>query len=133
MKIIKKTTPKIIPNVTPKPIIKKLVKATPLQKVRISALENARAEKQLRRESGEVDKRRNPLEVHLDDPKSMRKAINANCYDCCGQENHQKRIKYCNIFDCTFWMLRPYSKNISKEDCLLWAEASVPFKDEDTD
>lgn len=85
-------------------------------------LTKARAKQKLRREAGEVTVRRNPREVWESDKKSMRKAINANCYDCIGEENYTRRIRYCDIFKCPFWFLRPYSKGISQEECRSWNE-----------
>ena len=98
---------------------------------RVEALARARAEKKLRSEQGEVDKRRNPMEVWEDDPLSMRKAINANCFDCIGAENYRNRIRYCSMFKCPFWGLRPYSKGITKEQCEKWVEDSKPVKEEE--
>ena len=99
--------------------------------IKPDALTKARAERQLRRDAGEVDKRRNPKEAWEDDKKSMRKAINANCFDCCGEENYTKRIRYCDLFKCSFWMLRPYSKGISQKDCLDWHEVSKISNEEE--
>jgi hypothetical protein len=78
--------------------------------------------------SGEVT-RKNPLEKLQTKPTSLRLAVNAKCYECCGGEFPRSRIKYCSIFDCPLWSVRPYSKNITKDQCTEWKEASVYEKD----
>lgn len=57
--------------------------------------------------AGEI-KRRNPMEKALDNPKSMRAAINANCWDCVGQDNWVNRTRECDIKKCPFWAMRPH-------------------------
>jgi len=99
----------------------------------INALELAREVKRKNRESGIIDVKKNPKQVWELEKTSMRKAINANCYDCIGAENHIKRIRFCNIINCPFWLLRPYSKGITQEQCLQWVEDPVKEKDNDSD
>lgn len=72
---------------------------------------------------GNRQAKRNPLEQWRDNPTSLRKSINAKCYECNGEENPTNRAKYCNIFDCPLWNVRPYSKGISKEQCEKWNES----------
>jgi len=73
-------------------------------------------------ETGAVDKRKNPREAWELEKTSMRKCINANCFDCIGEENYVNRIRYCSIFTCPFWLLRPYSKGITQQQCTDWKE-----------
>lgn len=117
---------KILKRIITKPKEAPITKANPL--------EMARAAKQARRDSGEIDSRRNPREVWESDKKSMRKAINANCFDCIGCENYIKRIRFCNIFTCPFWEIRPYSKGITIKQCEDWVEEAKQTKeDSETD
>ena len=67
--------------------------------------------------AGEIE-RLTPTQKAKANPKSMRAAINAECYDCCGEENWINRTKFCTLFDCPFWTLRKNSKGISKQECL---------------
>lgn len=49
---------------------------------------------------------RNPEEKAKANPKSLRLAINAKCWDCtCGQ---RMEIKLCEMTDCSLHQLRPY-------------------------
>jgi hypothetical protein len=75
-------------------------------------------------EGGEV-KRKNPMEIWEEDKTSSRKSINANCYDCCGRDNYVNEIRYCIIFYCPFWHIRPYGKGITTEKCTEWTEEQV--------
>lgn len=87
------------------------------------ALELARKRRDELKEAGELE-RKNPVEKARENPLSLRMAINGKCYDCVCGERYVKRIRYCNIFDCTLWPVRPYSKGVSKEDCLSYSEQS---------
>jgi len=89
---------------------------------RSAALEAARAAKRAKRESGEVDARRNPEEVWQDDPMSLRKSISAKCYQCNGDENYRNRARYCIIFTCALWPVRPYGKGITQDQCRAYKE-----------
>ena len=89
---------------------------------RSAALEAARAARQAKRDSGEADVRRNPEEVWLDDPSSLRKSINAKCYQCNGDENYRNRARYCIIFTCALWPNRPYGKGITQDQCTEYRE-----------
>lgn len=89
---------------------------------RSAALAAARAARQAKRDSGEADVRRNPEEVWLDDPASLRKSINAKCYQCNGDENYRNRARYCIIFTCALWPNRPYGKGITQDQCIEYRE-----------
>lgn len=64
----------------------------------------------------------NPIERAKLDPKSMRKAITAMCFDCIGGDHDpdfRGRIKDCPCTDCPLYYHRPYSKkaaDFKKED-----------------
>jgi len=54
-----------------------------------------------------------PIERSQQDPKSLRKAINAKCYHCVGENydpNPYGRIHDCTIKECPLWAVRPYQK-----------------------
>ena len=70
-------------------------------------------------------KKLNPLDKARENPTSLRKAVNAKCYNCCGGDNWINRTRYCNMFNCPLWSVRPYSKGITKEQCSCWAETGV--------
>ena len=59
----------------------------------------------------------NPIEKALQNPKSLRAAINAECFDCQGQDSDPApkwRIGNCEISDCPLYTLRPYQDNLSR-------------------
>lgn len=58
--------------------------------------------------NGEIERKkpRNPTEQWQDNPKSLRKAVNAYCYDCSGFNTAE--IKHCPIKKCPLWGHRPY-------------------------
>ncbi len=54
-----------------------------------------------------------PIEKAVENPKSLRLAINAKCFDCmgCGFDGHPaNEIRNCEISDCSLWPHRPYRK-----------------------
>lgn len=54
---------------------------------------------------------RTPIEAAQDNPKSLRKAITAKCYECMGggQERGWKQlIRDCTSPKCPLWPVRPY-------------------------
>lgn len=89
---------------------------------RAIALEKARAKRIEKKESGEEEKKRNLREVWEDDKVSLRKSVNAKCFDCCGEENPRNRIRFCTIFNCPLWHVRPYSSGITEEQCRAYTE-----------
>lgn len=58
--------------------------------------------------AGEIERSasKNPAEKALANPKSMRAAINAKCYDCTGQQINE--IRLCEMTDCPLYKFRPY-------------------------
>ena len=54
-----------------------------------------------------------PIERAKTEPKSLRRAINAKCYECQGEDadpSWQWRVGNCEIPDCPLWPHRPYQK-----------------------
>ena len=49
---------------------------------------------------------RTPAEKAKAYPKSLRAAINAKCWDCCGFQ--RKEVTLCEITDCSLWIHRPW-------------------------
>lgn len=63
--------------------------------------------------NGEIErpkkgKVRTPTEVWEEHPTSLRKAINAYCYDCSGFSRDE--VKKCPVKKCPLWQVRPYQK-----------------------
>lgn len=92
----------------------------------LSPLEKARLAVQQRRkealESGEEIKRKTVMEAWQANPKSMRKSINAKCFDCNGGEQYRNRTKFCTVFTCPLWHVRPNAGKVTKEECLAYKE-----------
>ena len=54
-----------------------------------------------------------PIEKARRDPKSLRKAINANCWGCVGagaDPNPRQLIADCVCRDCSLWPVRPWQE-----------------------
>ena len=54
-----------------------------------------------------------PLEKARRDPKSMRKAITAKCWDCVGagaDPSPRQEIGRCAVVTCPLWPVRPWQK-----------------------
>ena len=105
----------------PRKVIKK--NTDHLAEARIKGLEKARETRQARLDAG-LSSQRTPIEKFKDKP-TRTNAIHAMCYECCGRENFRNRIKYCQLYDCPLWIFRPYSKNITKEQCEAYVEPDV--------
>ena len=59
-------------------------------------------------ENGEIEKpqKMDPIEKAAANPKSLRAAINAKCYDCsCYQ---RKEVTFCTVKKCPLYRLRPW-------------------------
>lgn len=64
-----------------------------------------------------LTKIKTPIEKAQENPKSLRLAINAKCYDCmgCGFDGHPaNEIRLCEISDCPLWLVRPYQNKKAK-------------------
>ena len=61
-------------------------------------------------DAGEIErpKAKNPREKALDNPTSLRKAVNAKCWDCCCEVRIE--VTKCSATDCPLWKLRPWQK-----------------------
>jgi hypothetical protein len=71
-----------------------------------TSIEKARHTKALARANGEPELRLTPIQKWENDKLSLRKSINAKCYDCsCHQINE---IKGCTVQACPLWLVRPY-------------------------
>lgn len=54
-----------------------------------------------------------PLEKYIENPKSMRAAINGMCYDCIGQDadpDWRGSIRNCVCIKCPLYSLRPHQR-----------------------
>lgn len=60
-----------------------------------------------------------PVSVHLADPKSLRKAINAHCWDCVGgkadSQNPRRLVRECEIVHCNLHPVRPWQMAAADE------------------
>ena len=54
----------------------------------------------------ETPKQLDPIEKAKQNPKSLRSAINAKCFDCCCF--HKPEVKYCTAVNCPLYILRPW-------------------------
>jgi len=79
-----------------------------------NALELARKRVQEMAEEGIAVERIDPIEKARKNPKSLRLAITAKCWDCVGagsDPNPRRAIKYCPCGEkCPLWHCRPYQK-----------------------
>jgi hypothetical protein len=51
-------------------------------------------------------KRLDPIAKAKANPKSLRAAINAKCFDCCCDQ--YKQVTHCLAIDCPLWNVRPW-------------------------
>ncbi len=51
-------------------------------------------------------KQLDPIEKAKQNPRSLRFAVNAKCYDCCGFQKVE--VKFCTAVDCPLHNLRPW-------------------------
>jgi hypothetical protein len=79
----------------------------------LSPLEKARQARKEMQEAGIPVKVKNPLEKLADKPQSLRRAIDAKCYQCEGEDADPAvkwRIGNCLCDDCALYMVRPYQR-----------------------
>lgn len=68
--------------------------------------------------SGEVEiVHLDPMEKSEANPKSMKYAIRAKCFDCNCGEAWVNRTRFCTIFGCPLWKVRPFRQNITEQMC----------------
>lgn len=70
------------------------------------SLRESREKKKLAKENGEEIKQKNPKERWELDKKSLRKSIDAMCYECMGYQREE--IKICSSPNCPLYLIRPY-------------------------
>lgn len=91
-----------------------LDKTTPESKSKLSpALREARKKLDELKKAGIPVKQLNPIEKSDADPKSLRKAINARCYYCEGEDSDPAvrwRIGNCLVMGCPLRKVRPYQE-----------------------
>ncbi len=64
-----------------------------------------------------MDKEYDPMKRATANPKSLRRAIDAKCWDCQGQASDPAprwRIGNCEMDDCPLYSVRPYQDNLSR-------------------
>lgn len=54
-------------------------------------------------------KLKNPIDHWRKDPTSLRKSINAKCFDC--SCNQIEEIRNCTVQSCPLWFVRPYQED----------------------
>lgn len=72
-----------------------------------------------KRANGEVE-RLDPIEKSKRNPKSLRFAITAKCWECMGggEESGTRRlIRECNAYSCPLHVQRPYQSSVESEAC----------------
>ena len=88
----------------------------------MSNIEKMQAAAQKAREQRKVDgikiEQRNPLQKLDDNPKSLRRAVNAKCFDCEGQDADpcwKWRVGNCTCPSCPLFSVRPYQNMEGRE------------------
>ena len=87
-----------------------MTQETPLQKAHRLQAE--------RRAAGIAPVRLDPLQRAKENPKSLRKAITAKCWDCVGagaDPNPRAEIRHCPDTACPLHPVRPYQKKSSEK------------------
>jgi hypothetical protein len=82
---------------------------------RIQNMKAGLAEYQEKLKSGAIEKPEtmNPVEKAIANPKSLRAAVNAYCWECAG--NIKPEVGRCNIKTCPLWNLRPWQRKTDDE------------------
>lgn len=79
----------------------------------MTPLEKAHETMRLRREQGIKTERFDPIQKAASNPKSLRLAISAKCWDCQGAEadpDIRGRIGSCPVTKCPLHPVRPYQR-----------------------
>lgn len=71
-------------------------------------LEKARQARAAKAQAGIKLTKRNVVEIWLEDKFSLRKSINAKCYDCSCEQIEE--IRNCTAKSCPLWNVRPYQE-----------------------
>lgn len=69
-------------------------------------LQKARDTKARMKEQGIKVTKRTLVQIWEEDKTSLRKSINAKCWDCC--HGDKESIMHCTIKACPLWYVRPY-------------------------
>lgn len=77
-------------------------------------LRKAREAKAARIIAGEKITFANPTQKASKNPKSLRLAINAKCYNCSNDQKGEVRV--CPVKSCPLWPVRPYQGKSQEED-----------------
>jgi len=80
----------------------------------IESLKKAQEVMRQRREDGIVTVRLDPIQKAKENPKSLRLAINAKCYECC--DGSRAEIRNCSAHGCPLRNLRPYQSDDSDSE-----------------
>lgn len=59
-----------------------------------------------------------PIDKARLNPNSLRMALNANCYQCMGEDadpGWQKRVGECYLDNCVLWPHRPYQHHLNED------------------
>lgn len=59
-----------------------------------------------KKQNGYVDKRKDKLEVWETDKTSLRKSIDAKCFDCSNKQIDE--VRFCTVKSCPLWYVRPF-------------------------
>lgn len=84
----------------------------------LAPLQQAQARMREMREQGIQIERLDPLQKAQANPKSLRLAINAKCFDCVGRghdSNWRGAVGQCAITECGLWAARPYQSQSQAE------------------
>lgn len=74
-------------------------------------LEKARQARAAKAQAGIKLTKRTPIQTWEEDKLSLRKSINAKCFDCsCGQT---EEVKLCQVKTCPLWFVRPYQEKVN--------------------
>ena len=82
-------------------------------------LEAARRRRQELIEAGISPTMKDPITKARENPQSLRLAVNAKCWDCCGagaDPNPRGAIRECPCSSCPLHPVRPYQKTRSRGD-----------------
>lgn len=78
-----------------------------------AALAAARLASQTARANGIPVERLTPTEKHVAEPRSLRKAVTAKCWDCVGagqDPNPREQIRECPMTRCALHSVRPFQR-----------------------
>lgn len=71
-------------------------------------LEKARQARVAKAQAGIKLTKRTPIQIWEEDKLSLRKSINAKCFDCSNRQTEE--VKNCSVTSCPLWLVRPYQE-----------------------